>query len=82
MRKLRIEADIKVKVKDFKEIRRLLKEMGAKKISEEEETDIYFQHPCRNFRDTDEALRIRRTGERITLTYRGPRISSELKSRI
>lgn len=47
------------------------------------ETDIYFNHPCRDFKESDEALRIRITrfydGDKvcrtnIVLTYKGKRI--------
>lgn len=42
-----------------------------------DEEDTYFQHPCRDFSETDEALRIRRmmSGglEKWVLTYKGPR---------
>lgn len=40
--------------------------------------DIYFNHPCRDFKDTDEELRIRieviDDKNRVLMTYKGPRI--------
>ncbi len=53
---------------------------------EYEEVDCYYQHPARNFAQTDEALRIRtRTlpdGKVLRmLTYKGPKIDSETKTR-
>ncbi len=42
-----------------------------------DEEDTYFQHPCRDLSETDEALRIRRVVrgslEKWILTYKGPR---------
>ena len=52
-----------------------------------EEIDTYFRHPCRDFAQTDEGLRIRKTvtpqleAEDCVLTYKGPKIDSETKTR-
>ena len=52
-----------------------------------EEIDTYFRHPCRDFAQTDEGLRIRKTvspqskTEDCVLTYKGPKIDSETKTR-
>ena len=52
-----------------------------------EQTDIYFNHPNRDFEETGEAFRIREENEenglskKYILTYKGPLISSESKSR-
>ncbi len=46
--------------------------------------DAYFSHPCRDFRKTDEALRLRHsTGEeeKWYLTYKGPRLDGLSKTR-
>jgi adenylate cyclase class 2 len=47
--------------------------------------DIYFQHPCRDFSKTDEALRIRikRFNGHFEsfLTYKGPKVDNESKTR-
>ncbi|MFX1253753.1 MAG: class IV adenylate cyclase [Promethearchaeota archaeon] len=56
-------------------------------LSEEEELDYYFQHPCQDFSQTDEALRIRIKRERSSpiasyeLTYKGAKIDSITKTR-
>jgi adenylate cyclase class 2 len=61
----------------------LSKECSLK--SEVLEIDDYFQHPCRDFGLTDEALRLRRDERkeqvRIYLTYKGPRETSYMKVR-
>ncbi len=43
--------------------------------------DRYFAHPCRNFRQTDEALRIRAAGEQVFVTYKGPKLDTATKTR-
>jgi adenylate cyclase class 2 len=50
-------------------------------FEESEEIDEYFNHPARDFRITDEALRIRRTGDSVQLTWKGPRLDAVTKSR-
>jgi adenylate cyclase class 2 len=47
-----------------------------------EEEDVYFQHPCRDFAATDEALRLRISGGRAELTYKGPRAGAGAKTRL
>jgi len=46
-----------------------------------DQLDRYFAHPCRDFVKTDEALRLRREGEAVALTWKGPRIDSSTKTR-
>jgi len=51
-----------------------LRGLGAVFLEEKREEDTYYQHPCRDFAETDEALRIRRHGGRPPeLTYKGPK---------
>ena len=52
----------------------------ARLVEEKEEFDIYLNHPCRDFAKTDEALRIR-LEKRIKVTYKGPKVDAETKSR-
>ncbi len=47
-----------------------------------EEKDPYFNHPGRDFGETDEALRIRTVNSDSVLTYKGPKISQNSKARI
>lgn len=58
-----------------------LRRMGAEPAGEWEEVDVYFQHPCRDFASTDEALRLRRRGGEVVLTYKGPRAGAVAKAR-
>ena len=73
-----MEVEIKAKIKNRNEFEEKLTSMGAEFIREVVEEDEYFNHPCRDFAATDEALRIRNDG---TLTYKGPRVDKDTKSR-
>ena len=46
-----------------------------------EQVDRYFAHPCRDFARTDEALRLRRDGDDVAITWKGPRIDAATKTR-
>ena len=50
-----------------------LRELGARFEGEVVEEDTYYQHPCRDFAFTDEALRLRVTVNGVELTYKGPK---------
>lgn len=56
--------------------------LGAVEAGRSFESDMYFNHPSRDFGLTDEALRIRSTGEDTILTYKGPKLSARAKTRI
>ena len=45
------------------------------------ESDLYFQRESRDFRETGEALRIRRVGDELRITYKGPRLDQTTKTR-
>ena len=47
----------------------------------QEEIDVYFAHPARDFAQTDEALRLRRKGDANCITYKGPKIDATTKTR-
>lgn len=76
------EIEVKAYAEDLKEVEDRLLKSKAKFIEEERQEDIYFSHPCRDFKDTDEALRLRmgKEGE-IVLTYKGPKIDKSSKTR-
>ena len=76
-----MEIEVKFKVDNLGDLENRLKELGAVFKGTEIEEDIYYQHPCRDFRLTDEALRLRRTPKACELTYKGPRAPGKLKAR-
>ena len=49
------------------------------------EVDRYYQHPCRDFGVTDEALRLREIAgggvDRFVLTWKGPKVGEGIKAR-
>ncbi len=45
------------------------------------QVDEYFAHPARDFTRTDEALRIRTLSGASFITYKGPKLDSETKTR-
>ncbi len=73
------EVEVKIAVENPEKVRERLRELGERE-GKLEQVDVYYQHPCRDFGETDEALRLRRTDGRIVLTYKGPRVGRE-KSR-
>ncbi|AWR97224.1 class IV adenylate cyclase [Acidianus sulfidivorans JP7] len=79
-----IEREIKLKLenKNLDELYNELKENGIKFIGEEKEIDIYFNSIYRDFKKTDEALRIRHyNNSDFELTYKSPKIGTITKSR-
>ena len=80
-----IEVEIKAKLYSKMEALNNLKKIGAVYSHTEKQHDIYFNAPDKDFKETDEALRIRvipteDTFEKI-LTYKGPKIDSKSKTR-
>ncbi len=53
----------------------------AKFICRRSEADTYFLSPVRDFKKTDEALRIRRENGFVRITYKGPKVDNETKTR-
>lgn len=76
-----IEVEVKAKINSFKEMEEKLKNIGAIKSKKEFQEDIYFASPIVDFTQTDEALRIRTTNNDIFITYKGPKLNSEAKTR-
>jgi adenylate cyclase class 2 len=74
-----IEVEVKARAKP--ETLERIKALGAVFLKEENHIDIYFNSPIRDFRKTDEALRVRVKEEGARLTYKGPKLDSKTKSR-
>ena len=47
-----------------------------------EQVDCYYRHPQRDFAKTDEAFRLRSVGQQNFLTYKGPKIDQNTKTRL
>lgn len=76
-----VEAEIKAPLADPDEFRARLLEMGASPAGSVRQIDRYYDHPARDFGETDEALRLREQSGATRLTYKGPRLDPETKSR-
>ncbi len=75
------EVEQKFRVGDVAAIEEKLVKLAARFREPVEQVDRYFSHPCRDFARTDEALRIRRVGDDVAVTWKGPRIDSATKTR-
>ncbi len=76
-----IEAEVKYAVDAPGQLRQRLQQLGVRWLGEVVQEDLYFAHPVRNFAQTDEALRLRRQGEQLWLTYKGPKLDPKTKTR-
>ncbi len=77
-----LEIEIKAYCDNIGDVKKKLVKMGAEYIKSEKESDCYFNHPEKDFGETDEALRIRTVDDNSVLTYKGPKISKKSKARI
>jgi len=64
-----------------RDVRQRIAEAGAHPQAVQQQSDRYFNHPGRDFKQTDEALRIRSVEQQNWLTWKGPRIDSPAKTR-
>ncbi|MFX1440857.1 MAG: class IV adenylate cyclase [Promethearchaeota archaeon] len=91
----RFEVEVKIPLEETERLGAALLEIGARKLSTETQVDAYFDHPCRSFPETDEAIRIRsrqpHTDDRqlVTddrplneMTYKGPKVDPLSKTRV
>jgi adenylate cyclase class 2 len=72
---------MKFPVEDVADLERKLIGLAARFGEAVEQVDRYFAHPSRDFAKTDEALRLRRVGDEVAITWKGPRIDSATKTR-
>ncbi len=88
------EVEVKFRLSDKNAMKEKILEAGGVSLYSEQEIDDYYDHPCRSFHETDEAVRVRHrkhTGGIINteseivpveLTYKGPKIDETTKTRI
>jgi adenylate cyclase class 2 len=62
-------------------VRERLAALDGEPIDSLQQEDTYYDAPHRAFAATDEALRVRRENETTRLTYKGPLLDSESKTR-
>ena len=70
---MRRVVEVKLRADDLERVAAAVERMGGRLVSSVVEEDVYFAHPCRDFATTDEALRLRMSGDSAELTYKGPR---------
>ncbi len=75
------EVELKFPLADSAPILSKLDALGATRLSAIEQNDRYFAHPVRDFAKTDEALRIRSCGNSNVVTYKGPIVDDQTKTR-
>ena len=75
------EVELKFHLADVDHVVERLDTMSACFRDRMEQVDRYFSHPVRNFRKTDEALRLRKVGDVVELTWKGPRVDTSAKVR-
>jgi len=75
-----LEVEIKVKI-EIEPMEKRLGELGAGFINRTHQKDVYFRHPCHDFKKSDEALRVRKVEDNYFLTYKGAKLDPETKTR-
>jgi adenylate cyclase, class 2 len=75
-----LEIEIKTRSEDNLRVEKQLLKRGATPLGEHDQVDEYFNHPCRDFAETDEALRLRKDST-SKITYKGPKIDKFTKTR-
>ena len=75
------EVERKYQLSDAARLIARVRDLGGTFGQAELQVDTYYSHPCRDFAQTDEALRIRRVGDKAFMTYKGPKLDAESKTR-
>jgi adenylate cyclase class 2 len=76
-----LEVERKYRIANAAEIQKRVANLGGRWESPIVQSDRYYAHPARDFAATDEALRIRSVGDAHAVTYKGPKIDRESKTR-
>jgi adenylate cyclase, class 2 len=76
-----LEIEIKAILADPEAMKEHLRQLGAMAGPVLQEKDLYYQHPYRDFVQTNEALRLRMTNGQCRITYKGPRMAGMAKIR-
>lgn len=76
-----MEIEAKAYADNLEDIEEKILTLGAKLTWQGEQIDTYYNHPSREFETSDEALRVRKEGEKVILTYKGPKIDKLTKTR-
>jgi adenylate cyclase class 2 len=74
--------EVEVKARAPEDMAKRIAALGATLLAVENHHDLYFNSPQRDFKESDEALRIRIKEEGARLTYKGPKLDQTTKSRL
>jgi|Deesub1362A_J573_1020465.scaffolds.fasta_scaffold00405_24 adenylate cyclase class 2 len=75
-----LEIEAKFKLERVEDVEKKVKRIADFVIDKIEE-DIYFNSEFRDFSKSDEAIRLRKDVEGVSLTYKGPKIDKDTKAR-
>lgn len=75
------EVELKFPLPDADRIVALLTSWKVDRSPPVVQCDTYYNHPARDFKASDEALRIRQIGTENRITYKGPVVDSQTKTR-
>jgi adenylate cyclase, class 2 len=75
------EVEQKYAVADAAALLARLQKLGVTLEPPVAQRDHYFNHPARDFAQTDEAFRLRQSGASSFVTYKGPKIDATTKTR-
>ena len=78
---MKYEVEMKFRASDRDDVATRLAQSGVAWSEPVTQIDRYLSHPARDFAQTDEALRLRATGERCCVTYKGPKLDPTTKTR-
>lgn len=78
---MQLEIEQKFRVQRADELLVRIEKLASEELAPQEQRDTYYNHPSRDFRTTDEALRIRRTNDGAVVTYKGPKQKTVVKTR-
>ncbi len=75
------EVELKFPIADASDMTLQLLARGATQGRVLHQHDVYFRHPSRDFRQTHEALRLRHYDDEVFITYKGPVVDTQTKTR-
>ena len=72
---------MKAPLPDVSRVKKRILELGGRDFGCSIQVDEYYAHPARDFAITDEALRLRTENNLTVITYKGPKLDRETKTR-
>ena len=78
---MKLEIELKFHLENSKPVLDFLDSQKSHPHIPVHQKDFYFNHPVRDFAQTDEALRIRQIDDETYITYKGPVLDQQTKTR-